>query len=79
MRAVWCQGLVMDGDMRRVVVKEHYRRGDVVRALQESDGLDLDEDTLCALTTHCVAAAAPFAHVVYLWHHTVGICLCIDR
>lgn len=54
----------MDEDMRRVVVKEHYRQGDVVRALRESDGLDLDEDTLCALTTHCVTAAASFAHVV---------------
>ena len=54
----------MDGDMRRVVMKEHYRRGDVLRALQESDGLDLDEDMLCALATHCAASAAPFAHMV---------------
>ncbi|KAK9840167.1 hypothetical protein WJX74_004587 [Apatococcus lobatus] len=60
-------GFEMDSDMRRVVVKEHYRRGDVVQALRESDGLDLDEDTLCALATHCVTSAASSAQVVCLY------------
>ncbi len=54
----------MDEDMRRVVVKEHYRQGDVVRALREAEGLELDDDTLCSLAAHCTISAASFAHEV---------------
>ena len=54
----------MDEDLRRVVVKEHFRQGDVVRALREADGLELDDDTLCTLATHCLLSAASFGHLV---------------
>ena len=73
----------MDEDMRRCVVKEHYRQGDVVRALREADGLELDDDTLCALATHCMVSAASFGHLVQsspsrcFWGQKLrpGICL----
>ncbi len=58
------QGWVMNEDMRRVVVKEHHRQGEVMRALREADGLELDQETLCALASHCIISAASFGHLV---------------